>query len=670
MALSFSNPTAFWALLLAIPIIAVYLIRNRPSTRSVSTLLFWDQVADEPGATSFFKSLRHPGSLLAQLALLIFFTIALSDPKLNSAAVQANHQILVIDNSASMQAVNADGISRFELAIAEAIAVIDGISLDGEISIVASCPVPQVVCPPTQSQALARNRLSLLQQTDCVGEISNAISFAGSIAHNSASRSIVVISDDNDDPKPINTDFSTDQTSAITATGDVEPTGAPSISRIKVGQPVNNVGLTLFQVRRATTDPMLWHLLYEVSNFTDSKVSVNLEIRRNETLIDVLPLTLQPEESRRAILTKTSSEGGSIFGKLQATDINTAWTDGFAIDNQATSQLASRPIIDVTLVTSGNWFLQQALNANPLVRLTVVKTYPPPQSNNSSNPIVIFDSVVPASWPPQGRQKSVKALVVAPSQSCRLWTVNGEIDTTFVGDYLETHPLIKYVQLEDIAINSASDVTVNEEATTVVSALEGQPLLSTFQNNTTRIIMLAVNLGRSDLPLRSSFPILLTNALDWLNGSPSEILPQANTKTPTTIAIDTFTVGDQAENRNETASWALTNPNGQTQNVAVVDGVANLGRLTTVGLHVLQANNSSADANNSAAKAADSILLPCNLASKQESCLNQPTATSADEFASSVTEVKRHWNLQSILLALVMLAVITECWFWHRRIIE
>ena len=671
--MNFANPSAFWGLLLAIPIVAVYLIRNRLSTQSVSTLLFWEQVADEPRATSFFKTLRHPGSLLLQLILLLLFVIALSHPSYLATQTAVDHQVLVIDNSASMQAIDASNRSRLAIAIAEAEAAIDGMSPNTQVSVIVSCPSSTVICPPTKSRALAKSRLNTLQQTDCVGRLQDTVNFAKAITGDSTKAAVVVITDGNDNYTP------SGNAVAIVALG--KSAAAPSssnVSTIQVGQPESNVGLTLFRVRRASGDPTLWHLLYEISNFSDSAVAVNLEVQRDGNLVDVLPFKLKPAESRRAVLTKTSPEGGVLIGTLRNSDNNSKWSDSLAIDNQATSMLADRPNINVTLVTKGNWFLQQALNANPLVRLTVIEPARFTSNQTSTDRIVVFDADVPPMWPPENSQTLQKALVVAPQASGRLWTYNGNIDTTFVGDFQKSHPLVEYLQLEDIAINSASDVTVSEDANPIVTALEGQPLLASFETQNTRVLMLAVNLNRSDLPLRSSFPILLTNALEWLGGSSPEMLPQADTNQPTTVALAPSSTSSERQVNKTTASkttdrkatWTLTHPDGQFHPVAVTKRVANLGQLTQVGLYRLEADQDPSNPAGHLTSSPTSLLLPCNLVSSQESRLNQPFPKASTSLTRSVKTAGSHWNIQNTILILIMLAVMAECWLWHRRVVE
>lgn len=638
--MTFANPAAFWGLLLAVPVVAVYLIRNRPSTSQVSTLLFWEQVSDEQAATSFLRQLRNPGSLLLQLLILLLMVLALSRPAFRSFAQQASRQILVIDNSASMQAVDESGSSRFELAIAEAGSLINAASPDTETMILVSCPSAKVVCPATASRALAQIRLNEIKPTDCVGQLQDAVQFAKTATGSDTDAAVVTITDGNETSNASVNDDSDEATTII------------------VGNDVDNVGISGFQARRASSDPTLWQLYFEVSNFSGSQQDLNLEIRLNDTLIDILPLHLTSGQSQQRIVSKSSSDGGLITARLRASDLKDTWTDGLALDDSATTSLSARSPYDVTLVTSGNWFLQQVLAANPLVQLTVISPADFATSAKREGSIVVFDGRIPESWPPADSDTQIKAIAVAPKSSCRLWTVNGTIDETFVGDYQADHSLIEYVQLEDIAINSATDLTVAENANVIAEAIEGQPLLATFSDNADRIILLAIDLDRSDLPLRTSFPILLTNALNWLSDAQPRLLPQANTNDQANIRV----VVDSTAN-GLSDFWVLTDPGGQTSRVAAIDGIVRLGRLTSVGVYSL---NSTAGA---AAKAAP-VTVPCNLVSRQESRLQQAGASEESSRLASRSSMTSFGNLQNWLLAILMVIVVAECWMWHRRVIE
>ena len=60
------------------------------------------------------------------------------------------------------------------------------------------------------------------------------------------------------------------------------------------GQRTPNVGITRFQVRRSTIDPIGYEILAEVANRSDEPVKCRLEIDLGEDVVDVVPLSLEP----------------------------------------------------------------------------------------------------------------------------------------------------------------------------------------------------------------------------------------------------------------------------------------------------------------------------------------------------------------------------------------
>src|SRR6202000_2141728 len=72
---------AAWSLLgLALPIILFYLIRQRLRVKSVTTLLFWENLAPKVHNLPLWRKLRRLVSLLLQLLLLALLVFALARP--------------------------------------------------------------------------------------------------------------------------------------------------------------------------------------------------------------------------------------------------------------------------------------------------------------------------------------------------------------------------------------------------------------------------------------------------------------------------------------------------------------------------------------------------------------------------------------------------------------
>src|SRR5207249_8198212 len=102
--MSLANPTALLWLLLAIPVVVFYVLKIRLKRVPVSTVIFWRQIFDEKKPRSLWQRLRHLISLLVQLALIVLLVGALTEPIFSWEALNARRVILIVDNSASMNA--------------------------------------------------------------------------------------------------------------------------------------------------------------------------------------------------------------------------------------------------------------------------------------------------------------------------------------------------------------------------------------------------------------------------------------------------------------------------------------------------------------------------------------------------------------------------------------
>ena len=100
------HPLALAWLGLAIPIVIFYILKIRMRRVPVSTTLFWRQIFEEKQPRSIWQKLRHLLSLLVQLAFLLLVVFALSEPIFKWEIREARKLVLVVDNSASMNAAD------------------------------------------------------------------------------------------------------------------------------------------------------------------------------------------------------------------------------------------------------------------------------------------------------------------------------------------------------------------------------------------------------------------------------------------------------------------------------------------------------------------------------------------------------------------------------------
>lgn len=115
--MTFEHPEGLWLLALGVPIVVFHFYKGRIRKLSVPTLLFWEQVLVEEERRTALKRLRHYASLLLNLLALFLLTSAVAGPSVPGVTRAPARYAIVVDNSASMGTVEAEGRTRLSVAI-------------------------------------------------------------------------------------------------------------------------------------------------------------------------------------------------------------------------------------------------------------------------------------------------------------------------------------------------------------------------------------------------------------------------------------------------------------------------------------------------------------------------------------------------------------------------
>jgi hypothetical protein len=621
--MNFANPGALFWLALAAPIVIFYILKIRLRRVPVSSVIFWRQIFEEKKPRSIWEHLRHLLSLLLQLLFLCLLVGALVQPFFHWEIEAARRVVLVIDNSASMNATDA-APSRLGKARELGMRIIDGLRSRDEMAIVAAGTQPQVVCGLTGHARTLREALAALPPTDGPTRVVEAVTLARRL-----------VSEQKADQKHVQVIVLTDGcTSGLEKMTDMD-----DVQIVAVGQRTGNVGITAFQVRRSLLDPIGYEILVEVVNQSDDKVECRLEVRLNEDLIDVVPLKLDANEKWTKVLDKTSAEGGRLTAQINH-------EDALAADNQSIALLPRREFQHVTLVSEkGNLFIEKVLEASPLVRLSIVKTL---AEKAPAGTITVYHRQTPREMPPG------LALVIDPENDCDLWTVGGKLQNPLVAKQDRDSPLMLHVRLDNVLMPEARKLTFTPAAgktSALVSALTGEPLYCLLErpDDKGKVLVLTVNLDQGDLPLRTAFPILSTNALAYFAGGRGELREALSTGVVT--EVDLPTKGD--------IEYLLCSPDGATRKLPPGVSRTSIGPLDQCGVWSIVP----------AMPGAEPIQeIACNLASRAESDLRPPEAlpssASAEASAAAGFIGRPFWFY---LLAFAWFLTGVEWYLYQRR---
>ncbi len=600
--MTFLSPMALLWALAAIPVIGLYLLKVRQRRLTVPTLLFWDKVFQEKSPQSLFQKLRHPLSLLAQLALLALLVLALADPLFSSSALSGRKVVLIIDNSASMRATDV-GPSRLDQAKSRALAIVDSLRYFDNLAVITVAGQPQIVSGMTDRQATLRQRIQAIAPTDGPTRITPAVDLARTLLASEKNPSIVLISDGAFDVPPT---WSKDNIQFI----GVASTGASART--------DNLGITAFQARRSLGDPIGYDIFIKVQSFSSKPARCTLEISLNDALIDALPLTLEPGQAWQQTVTKSSAKAGRLHARL-------IHPDALATDNLAFASLPAATRHTVDLTGTQSFFLRKAFESIPLVDITSGS----PAAGSAD--ITVLHKTVPQTLPPGN------LLIIDPQSATDLFAHAGSGFTGSIQAESKPSPILANVQFQGVYLPETQKLQPRADAAVLATGPQGEPLLFSFDRPAGRVLVFAGNLDAGDFTLRTAFPILLANAVNWLTGTNPGFTPANLTGGSATLAL-------------LPASPVLLDPSSAPRPVATTPDTITTPALNQAGFWTLQ-------------NAGKSIDIPVSLTDARESNL---TPSTLPENAAQAAVLPTGAPLWVYLLAIGLSFLAVE-WFLYQR---
>jgi hypothetical protein len=137
----------------------------------------------------------------------------------------------------------------------------------------------------------------------------------------------------------------------------------------------------------------------------------------------------------------------------------------------------------------------------------------------------------------------------------------GTEDYPDVVDQNRTHPVMRFVDLSGLAIFKSLHAVIAPWADELAETGDG-PLIAAGDHDSRRVVSVAFNLTDSNWPIRISFPIFLSNCIDWLTAGSG--LGPSSLDTP---AGGTASIGAPAG----LASLSVVKPDGRQDAVAAPD---------------------------------------------------------------------------------------------------
>ncbi|MCL2744951.1 MAG: VWA domain-containing protein [Planctomycetaceae bacterium] len=548
--MTFVYPLAWFLLLLAIPIILFYILKIRLRQELVSTSMFWQQVFEERRSRSLWRRFRHLLSLLLCLLFLAVLAGSALEP-VSESQKKAARCVIVVDNSASMNAHDAPTQSaailkqtRLEQAKKELQTLLTTTDAARQTAILTAGGQPQITVGFTDHLGTLRRGAESIRPTNHPSALVKTIELALQLTAAEEDSSVLVFTDGN---TPGLTPFES----------------LPKVRFFPVGKPIDNIAITRFQPRRSLGDAVGYEVLVETVNHGAEPVSARLEVELDDRIVDVVPLTLEPGLPSTTIVRDVTPDGGLLRATLTMEDA----ADALPTDNTAIAFLPARPTQQVYLYGEEHFFLRKVLQSQPNVNLHFLNEV---SQSVPEGGVLVLHRTIPETVP------AGNVLIIDPRNSCNLFDVGEPLDMPIVAK-VSPSPKMRFVNLLNLTIPGARAITPKgswqDNLDKLAETPEETPIYAYGKLPEQTILVLTADLDKSDLPLRTAFPILVSQALAHFRGSGGELDKAYSTGEPVRVSLSDLRM------RSDMNSVILRSPSGIEQPFPVKSGIVSLGML-------------------------------------------------------------------------------------------
>ncbi len=541
------------------PLVALYFLKLKRRVAPVPSTLLWKRAVQDLQVNAPFQRLRRNLLLLLQLMILLFAALALAKPMVEALKTREQTLILLIDQSASMGVVEADGRSRLDIAKEQAKTLVDDMDAGSRAMVVAFCDRATSVCPFETNRNTLKRQIDSIQPTESTTLLAEGFSLAEAYSQNL----IIAGNEPGSDIAP--TSAAPPATAIIFSDGAIADAGelvlerleTGSVELVTIGQRSDNVGITSMAARRNYDRPETLHVMATVQNFGARPIELDAALYVQNELLDIqtinlspgveldqinspaesdatsTPVSDDPSSERAADLSESArtkvrgsrgqpsaapegSQGAITFDEITfaesgVVEIRLRTSDALPADNRAWIVVPASRSVQVLLVTRGNFFLERMLASLPieLMVMTPDAYESAPQEQVSDGRRSLFDVVMLD-------DHSTDRL---PVGNYFFWGGVPRLDGVEMGDWVtdevmfnwdETHPVLRHVHMETVDVDRWRRLAMPSEAVTLIEG-ETSPILSHLSRDGSEYLICAFPLLVRDS--ESGEPMVNT---DWV----------------------------------------------------------------------------------------------------------------------------------------------------------
>lgn len=468
--------TNLWPLIFVILvplIVLLYMLKQKGTDQEVSSTLLWQEAIKNMEATTPWEKYKHNILMYLQILTVLLLMFALMAPFIKQGGRDFAQMVLVIDNSASMNAIYEDEVTRFEEAKVRARAYIESLNDSCAMTIISVAKGGEIVATNVTDKSAAKKAVDSIMQTDIAGSVNDCMDMVRSISGQWEKYGVTIYTD------------------TAVDLGESDATVVNLYSQQK--------NLAVNYVSFATNEDKTISALAKISNFSTEETTCEVNLYGDGSLLDIQKVVVPAADSAIVYF-----EAISFQGVLLTAEINGA--DGLLKDNTAGVVVNGGNDKRVLLVTGGNTFLEKALTTvkgMDLFKTTDLSVI----GKNETFDLYIFDGVMPDALPESGN-----IVYINPSGDANV-VVNSKEEGVSLS-FLESE-VTSYLTDTSFGV---SEALVFERPIWANSFLGDENHCCGYygEDGNRRIVALGFDIHGTDFALKAEFPIMVYNLMTYV----------------------------------------------------------------------------------------------------------------------------------------------------------
>ena len=464
--MGFTNLWPLFLLLTIPPVIMLYILKRKYKEEVISSSLLWKEVYKNTRANTPWEKFKKNIMLLLQIIIILSIILALMSPFINIGGKTYKNVIIVVDNTASMNTIYDDKLSRLEkgklLAKEYLNSTREGtkayiISYDGNSNLLLNGEFNKF-----NSESIINN----ISKSYNTGDISDVLSFVKAIGDGIGEEYEALI-------------FTDKQTSISDINGKLVYLGNSGLNA------------SIDNISHKVVDGKI-KVIANVTNNGDKEYEGDFSLYNGDKLLEVNKINLGVSESKTLSFELDSLSDDYLKGELSRKDI-------LMEDNTYYHVINENKVKKVLLVTDENVFLEKAFGI--IENTEVYKTNDPNNiTENDEYDLYVFDNKMPEVIPNGGN-----ILFINPSSNEFFNVLNGgemgqaKAIKGAVSSYLEnTQFTLSEYKIIETPYYGTNILTIDDNSI----GFKGEV-------NDRKIAALSFDLHSTDFALKKEFPILI-----------------------------------------------------------------------------------------------------------------------------------------------------------------